>query len=66
MTKEQYMDMLVDCIGHLNPDIVIHRLTGDGPKEILAAPDWRRNKRDVLNTFHHEMKIRNVYQGKFL
>lgn len=66
LTKEQYIDMLVDCIGHLNPDIVIHRLTGDGPKEILAAPDWSRNKRDVLNTFHHEMKIRNVYQGKFL
>lgn len=66
LTKAEYIDMLVDCVGYLNPDTIIHRLTGDGPKEILAAPAWSRNKRDVLNTFHHEMKIQNIYQGKWL
>lgn len=63
LSQNEYIDILVDCIGHLSPDIIIHRLTGDGPKDILAAPDWSRNKRAVLNAFHHEMKLRNVYQG---
>lgn len=66
LTKDDYIDMLVECVGHLSPDIVIHRLTGDGPKDILAAPDWSRNKKDVLNTFHHEMKVRNIWQGKLI
>jgi len=63
LSQNEYIDLLIDCIGHLNPDIVIHRLTGDGPKNILAAPDWSKNKRAVLNAFHHEMKLRNIYQG---
>lgn len=63
LSREEYTDLLIDCIGHLRPDIVIHRLTGDGPKNLLAAPDWSRNKRSFLNNFHHEMKIRNIYQG---
>ena len=66
LSKDDYMDMLVECVGNLSPDIVIHRLTGDGPKDILAAPDWSRYKKDVLNTFHHQMKIRNIRQGKLI
>lgn len=66
LSKEDYIDMLVDCVGNLSPDIVIHRLTGDGPKNILAAPDWSCSKRDVLNTFHHQMKIRNIRQGNLI
>ena len=31
-TMEEYLDLLIDCLEHLSPDIVIHRLTGDGPK----------------------------------
>ncbi len=63
LSQNDYLDILIDCIGHLDPGIVIHRLTGDGPKDILAAPDWSKHKRMVLNTIHHEMKIRNIYQG---
>lgn len=66
LSKEDYLDMLVECVGNLSPDIVIHRLTGDGPKDILVAPNWSRNKRDVLNSFHHEMKVRNIFQGKLI
>lgn len=66
LTKEDYIDLLVECVGNLSPDIVIHRLTGDGPKDILVAPDWSRNKRDVLNSFHHEMKARNIFQGQLI
>ncbi|MCO8193854.1 TIGR01212 family radical SAM protein [Anaerofustis sp. NSJ-163] len=63
-TMDEYIDMVIDCIEHLRKDIVIHRITGDGPKKILIAPLWSGNKKKVLNTLHHEFKIREAYQGK--
>lgn len=63
-TMEEYLDLVLDCLEHLSPDIVIHRLTGDGPKDLLIAPLWSSAKKTVLNTLHHECKIRQVYQGK--
>ena len=46
---EEYFDIVFDLISLLPDNMVIHRLTGDGPKKILIAPDWTRNKRKVLN-----------------
>ena len=63
-TVAEYLDILIDCLEHLSPDIVIHRLTGDGPKDLLMAPLWSSKKRTVLNTLHHECKIRHAYQGR--
>lgn len=63
-TMEEYLDILIDCLEHLSPNIVIHRLTGDGPKDLLMAPLWSSKKRTVLNTLHHECKIRHAYQGR--
>lgn len=65
MTLEQYIDTVVICLEHLSPDIVIHRVTGDGPKDLLIAPLWSRNKRNVLNTLHSVMKQRQTYQGRY-
>lgn len=62
-TLEEYVDFIIQCIEHLREDLVIHRITGDGPKHLLIAPLWSGNKRFVLNTIAHEMKIRNSYQG---
>lgn len=62
--KEEYLDILIHCLELLSPDIVIHRVTGDGPKDILIAPLWSTNKRDVLNTLHKKMKEQNTYQGR--
>lgn len=64
-TREEYLDILIACLEHLSPDIVIHRITGDGPKDLLIAPLWASRKREVLNLLHHEMKIRDTWQGKF-
>ena len=64
LTPDEYIDILCECITRLSPDIVIHRLTGDGPKDLLIAPEWSKNKRLVLNTLSHELKIREIYQGK--
>lgn len=62
---EEYLDILIACLEHLSPDMVIHRITGDGPKNLLIAPLWSSRKRDVLNHLHHEMKQRNTWQGKY-
>lgn len=64
LDKEEYLDILVDCLEHLSPQIVVHRVTGDGPKRILIAPTWSGNKRDVLNSLHRLMRERGARQGR--
>lgn len=64
LTKEEYLEMLIHSLELLSPEIVIHRLTGDGPQDLLLAPLWSRNKKDVLNTLHREMTLRGTYQGR--
>lgn len=49
LTKEKYFELLKKIVPLLPPQMVVHRLTGDGPKKILLAPDWTKNKRQVLN-----------------
>lgn len=63
LSQEAYLDLLLDAIAHLSPDIVIHRVTGDGPKDLLLAPLWSLNKRGVLNSLHKELKQRGIVQG---
>ena len=62
--KDAYLDVLIHCLELLSPDTVVHRVTGDGPKELLLAPRWSLNKRDVLNTLHKKMKENHNYQGR--
>lgn len=65
LTLDEYTDILIKCIEHLSPDIVIHRVTGDGKGDLLIAPEWSKNKKNVLNTLIHTMKTRESYQGKY-
>lgn len=62
---EEYCQLICDCIEHLPPEVVIHRLTGDGPKKLLAAPLWSSSKKQVLNRIHQAMKERGTWQGKY-
>lgn len=64
LTKEAYLDLVIDCLEQLHTDTVVHRVTGDGPKDLLLAPLWSLNKRDVLNSLHHAMKLRAAFQGR--
>ena len=64
LTKENYLSIICDCLTHLSPDIVIHRVTGDGPKKILIAPLWSGNKRDVLNSLHKQLRDTGAFQGQ--
>lgn len=63
-SQEEYISLVGGCILRLRPDIAIHRLTGDGPKELLAAPLWSTNKRGVLNALHSYLKAYDIWQGK--
>lgn len=64
LSKENYMSLLITCLKNLSPDIVIHRLTGDGPKDLLIAPAWSLYKRDFFNTLHRHLKQTGEYQGQ--
>lgn len=63
-TMEEYFDILGRCVSRLRPDIVIHRLTGDGPKSLLIAPLWTGNKRNVLNQMQAFFKRQDIWQGR--
>ncbi len=62
---EEYMNCLVYSITHLRPDIVIHRISGDAPKDLLLAPEWNVHKKWVLNGLDKILKEKNLYQGIF-
>ena len=64
MEMDEYFRVLGECLEHLRPDIVIHRLTGDGDKKILKAPLWSGNKHAVLNGFARYMEEHDIVQGK--
>ena len=60
-----YLDSLVYIITHINPNIVIHRISGDAPKDILLAPEWNTHKKYVLNGLDKLLIEKNLWQGKF-
>lgn len=64
LTLEEYVDVLCDCIEILPPDVVIHRLTGDGDKKLLISPMWSADKKRVLNTINKTFRERDVTQGR--
>lgn len=62
---EEYTDTVISCLEVCRPDMVIHRITGDGPKDLLIAPLWSTAKRQVLNTIHQTLRHRKTWQGRF-
>lgn len=63
LSKEEYIDIVVEQLEYLDPKIVIHRITGDPKVENLIAPSWLVKKFCVLNDIDKEMVKRNIYQG---
>ncbi len=64
MSLEEYTDLVISCLERLPKDLVIHRITGDGPKKLLLAPLWSADKKRVLNHIHRQMKLRDTWQGR--
>jgi len=61
---EEYCDFVIDCLEILPPNMVIHRMTGDGPRNLLLAPLWSTDKKRVLNTINKRLRERDTWQGK--
>lgn len=65
MEKESYIELVVEILEILNPEITVHRITGDGTRETLIGPLWSLDKRSILNGVDKLLKEKNSYQGKF-
>ena len=63
MEMAEYFDLLCQCLERLPADMVIHRLTGDGPKHTLLAPLWTGDKKRVLNELNRTLENRKISQG---
>ena len=63
ITLEYYLDNLVYVLTHIKPDIIIHRISGDAPKDLLIAPKWNLHKKWILNGIDKSLRENNLYQG---
>lgn len=63
LSLEEYISLVEDCLRTLPPDLVIHRLTGDGPKKSLMAPLWSADKKRVLQTMNETFARDHLQQG---
>jgi len=61
---EEYMTVVIKFIEHLDSGIIIHRLLGDCPEELLIAPKWNLGKAQILKSINDEMIRQNARQGK--
>ncbi len=61
--QEEYIELISEILSILPPEFVIHRLTGDGARKHLIAPEWTIHKKHVLNSMNNYFKIHNIYQG---
>ena len=59
----EYVEYVCDFLEHLSPENLIQRLTADGPKDFMLAPDWASRKFDILNAIDREMEKRGTFQG---
>ncbi len=63
LSLEEYVDIVTTQITHLKDTIIIHRLTGDSPKELLIEPKWTLKKFVVINEIDKTLRKNNLYQG---
>ncbi len=64
LEMDEYVKLIVDSLEILPPEMVVHRLTGDAPRNLLIGPMWSLNKWQVLNSIDAELKRRDTWQGK--
>ena len=62
-TLSEFATACAKCVGHLSPDMTVHRLTGDCPRELLIAPDWNADKNAVIKRINDEMSRLGIKQG---
>lgn len=65
ITLDDYLDYVSYIITHISPDVVIHRVSGDAPKDLLIAPTWNLHKKWVINGLDKKLKEENLWQGLY-
>ena len=65
LTMEEYIAVLEDCIRSIPPEMVVHRLTGDGAKQRLLSPLWSADKKQVLNCLNRYLDEHEIVQGRW-
>jgi len=65
LSMEEYVETITKAISILSPHIVVHRLTGDAPRDMLIGPKWSLKKWEVLNAIDKKLEIEDIYQGKY-
>ena len=64
LEMDEYIKLIVDTLEILPPEMIVHRLTGDAPRDLLIGPTWSLRKWEVLNGIDRELRTRNTWQGK--
>lgn len=65
ISLEYYLNCLTYIVTHISPDLVIHRISGDSPRDLLIVPEWNLHKKWVLNGFDKILREQNLWQGKY-
>lgn len=65
ITLDEYIDSACYILTHINPNIVIHRISGDAPKDLLLAPEWNSHKKWIMNGINKKLNDENLYQGMY-
>lgn len=65
ITLEYYLESASYVLTHISPDIVIHKISGDAPKDLLLAPSWNCHKKWIMNGLDKYLKEHDLYQGKY-
>ncbi|EPY12465.1 hypothetical protein PAAL66ix_12157 [Paenibacillus alvei A6-6i-x] len=65
LEMDEYIKLIVDSLEMLPPEMIVHRVTGDAPRDLIIGPMWSMRKWEVLNGIDAELKRRNTWQGKY-
>ena len=64
-TLENYLENVSYILTHINPNVVIHRVSGDAPKNLLLAPEWNLHKKWIINGLDKLLREKDLYQGMY-
>ena len=65
LTLDEYLENAAYILTHINPNIIIHRISGDAPKDLLVAPSWNSHKKWIMNGLDKLLKEQDLWQGKY-
>ena len=65
ITLEYYLECVSYILTHISPNIIIHRVSGDAPKDLLVAPTWNSHKKWIINGLDKLLRSQDLWQGMY-